>query len=260
MFDALAQLPTLAIVVIFTAYFTVVTFATRLLVRRRVAPARQTELITLADAMNGPTGVALAFLIGFSVTIMWGTINSAQTSVENVAASAQKVAWLTENLSDRRQADAIQQDLKDYLRAISEEDAPRLARGDVGELPSLTYLDRLERQVRRLAQDPQASDPEATQVLSVASSIAEDQVELLSIARRQLPVSVLWLLLVAGTLSSMLMGIVATEVNRPFLLVGWALVSAMGISIVVSLYNPFAGDVTVNFQPLQDGVERILTP
>lgn len=260
MFEGLAQLPTLAIVAIFTLYFIVVTFATRLLVQRRVAAARQAELVTLADAMNGPTGVALAFLIGFSVTITWGTIDSAQTSVEKVAASAQEVAWLTHNLSDRRRAATVTRDLKDYLRVMSEEDGPKLAAGELKELPSLIYLDRLERGVRLLAQDTRASDPEADRVLAVASGIAEGQVELLSVARRQLPVSVLWLLLTAATLSSMVMGIVATKVTRPFLLVGWALVSAMGISVVLSLYNPFAGDVTVDFQPLRDGVERILVP
>ncbi|MFN8126989.1 MAG: hypothetical protein U0R64_10840 [Candidatus Nanopelagicales bacterium] len=260
MFDALAQLPTLAIVAIFTLFFTVVMFGTRLLVRRRVAAERQAELVTLAEAMNAPTGVAMAFLIGFAVTITWGTINSAQTSVEKVAASAQDVAWLTHNLSDRDRAAAITKDLKDYLRAVSEEDVPRLAAGDVQELPSLVYLDRLEERVRGLAKHASASDPEADRVLAVASNIAEGHVELLSIARRQLPVSVLWLLLTAGTLSCIVMGIVATKVTRPFLLVGWALVSAMGISVVLSLYNPFAGDVTVNFQPLRDGVERILAP
>jgi len=259
-FDALAQLPTLAVVALFTVYFSVVTFATRLLVRRRVAPSRQTELITLAEAMNAPTGVAMAFLIGFSVTITWGTISSAQTSVEKVAASAQEVAWLIENVEDRSRADVVARDLKDYMRVVSEEDGPKLAVGELNDLPSLPYLDRLERGVRALEKNADSSDPEAGQVLTVASSIAEGQVELLSIARRQLPASVLWLLLTAGTLSSMVMGIVATKVTRPFMLVGWALVSAMGVGVVLGLYNPFAGDVTVNFQPLQDGIQRILDP
>ena len=259
-FAEIALLPTVLIVVIFTIFFSAVTFTTRYLVRRRASPERQQELVTLAEAMNGPTGVAMAFLIGFSVTISWGTISTAQSAVEKVAASTQEVAWLTENLSDRRKADEIVQTLKQYLETISTQDQARLADGDLGEMPSFTYLDVLENQMREVAAEASARDPEASRALTAASTIAQNQADLVSIARRQLPTSMLWLLLVAGTLSSMVMGIVATKVERPFLLVGWALVSAIGISVVLSLYNPFAGGVAVDMQPLDDAAQRILLP
>ena len=127
-------------------------------------------------------------------------------------------------------------------------------------MPSFKYLDVLEKQMRELAASASVEDPEASRALTSASAIAQSQAELVSIARRQLPTSVLWLLLVAGTLSSMVMGIVATKVERPFLLVGWALVSAIGISVVLSLYNPFAGGVSVDLQPLEDAATRIRIP
>ena len=259
-FAEIALWPTILIVVVFAMYFSTVTFTTRYLVRRLANRERQAELVTLAEAMNGPTGVAMAFLIGFSVTITWGTISTAQSAVEKVAASTQEVAWLTENLSDRDKADAIVQTLKQYLATIAAQDQARLAERDLGEMPSFVYLDKLEEQVREVAADPSVQDPEASRTLSAASAVAQSQADLVSIARRQLPTSMLWLLLVAGTLSSMVMGIVATKVERPFLLVGWALVSAIGISVVLSLYNPFAGDVAVDLQPLEDAAQRITSP
>lgn len=256
----MARWPTGLVVLTLALFFCLVTFGTRFLVRKRADSERQKELVTLAEAMNGPTGVAMAFLIGFSVTISWGTISAAQSAVEGVAASAQEIAWLTENLRDRSRADAIVQDLKAYLETMSGQDQARLADGDLGELPSFTYLDSLEGQVRSLAAQPSTKDPEAARALTAASALAQQQADLVSIARRQVPTSMLWLLLVTGTLSSMVMGIVATKVQRPYLLVGWALVSAIGLSVVLSLYNPFAGGVSVDMQPLDDAAQRILLP
>ena len=68
---------------------------------------------------------------------------------------------------------------------------------------------------------------------------------------------VLWLLLFTATLSAAVMGIVATKVSRPYLILGWAIVAATGICVVLSLYNPFDGTVSVDFQPLADAAARI---
>ncbi len=260
MFAALAELPVIAIVAIFALYFSAVTFATRYLVRRHTSPERQAELITLADVMNGPTGVSMAFLIGFSVTITWGTISAAQSAVEKVASSTQEVAWLTEHMEDREAARALSGTLKKYLVTIQTQDVARLADRDLREMPSFTYLDELQGQLHNLAIDKSVQDAEASRALDAAAAVAENQAELVSIARRELPAALLWLLLVAGTLSSMVMGIVATKVDGPFLLVGWALVSAIGISVVLIMYDPFSGDIAVDMQALDDAAHRILVP
>ena len=76
----------------------------------------------LAKTMNGPTGTTLAFLIGFAVTITWGAMSAAQTSVEKVASSAQQISWLTENLQDRAEARVINRDLSQYLVTITNQD------------------------------------------------------------------------------------------------------------------------------------------
>ena len=260
MFAALAQLPVVAIVAIFALYFSAVTFLTRYLVRRHTSPERQEELITLADVMTGPVGVSMAFLIGFSVTITWGTISAAQSAVEKVAASAQEVAWLTENLDDKEAAADIGQTLRKYLETVQSQDVDRLAARDLREMPSFTYIDALQGQLHNLSRDGSGDGADASRGLDAAAAVAENQAELISIARRQLPDALLWLLLVAGTLSSMVMGITAAKVDGPFLLIGWALVSAIGISVVLIMYDPFSGDIAVDMQALDDAAHRILTP
>lgn len=202
----------------------------------------------------------MAFLIGFSVTITWGTISAAQSAVEKVAASAQEVAWLTENMQDKEAASEIGLTLKKYLETVQTQDVDRLAARDLRGMPSFTYIDALQGQLHNLTISRSVDGEGASRAMDAAAAIAENQAELVSIARRQLPDALLWLLLVAGTLSSMVMGIVATKVDGPFLLIGWALVSAIGISVVLIMYAPFSGDIAVDMQALDDAAHRILTP
>ncbi len=255
--DGLATLPTWLIVLICAAGFSAVTFGTRQIVLKRCRPERQDELVILATAMNGPTGTTLAFLIGFAVTITWGTMSGAQASIEKVASSAQQISWLTENIQDVQEARVINEDLSGYLKTIVNQDRGKLATGDIVQLPSFDYLDRLERDVHRIGKAGSKTIPESGSLLSSGATLMGGQAELNALARRQLPNVVLWLLFLTAGLSAAVMGIVATKVRRPYLILGWALVAAVGISVVLSLYNPFDGTVSVDFQPLIDAAERI---
>ena len=38
---------------------------------------------------------------------------------------------------------------------------------------------------------------------------------------------------------------------------GWAVVIAMGLTVVMALYNPFDGSVSVTFDPLTDAAARV---
>lgn len=257
MIDGIASLPTWAIVLICAAGFSAITFGTRRLMIHRTESDRQDELVVLATAMNGPTGTTLAFLIGFAVTITWGTMSAAQTSIDQVAASAQQISWLSENLADRSDAQLINDDLAGYLRTIATEDRAKLSSGDIVQLPSFNDLDKLERDVHRIGQAGSDVNPESGPLLSSASSLTGAQAELNAVARRQLPSVVLWLLVFTAALSAAVMGIVATKVKRPYLILGWAMVAAIGMSVVLSLYNPFDGTVAVDFQPLIDAADRI---
>ncbi|TXH40493.1 MAG: DUF4239 domain-containing protein [Actinobacteria bacterium] len=257
MLAAFTTLPTWLLVLVCAVAFSLVTFGTRWIVRRRCDADRQDDLVELAGAMNGPTGTTLAFLIGFAVTITWGAMSAAQGSIEKVAASAQQMSWLTENLEDRATAKSVNDDLNSYLLAIVNQDRGQLASGDIVQLPSFDYLDKLERDIRAVGKSGATANPESSQLLTAASALTGAQAELNAVARRQLPTVVLWLLLFTATLSAAVMGIVATKVSRPYLILGWAIVAATGICVVLSLYNPFDGTVSVDFQPLADAAARI---
>lgn len=257
MLAAFTTLPTWLLVLVCAVAFSLVTFGTRWIVRRRCDADRQDDLVELAGAMNGPTGITLAFLIGFAVTITWGAMSAAQGSIEKVAASAQQMSWLTENLEDRATAKSVNDDLNSYLLAIVNQDRGQLASGDIVQLPSFDYLDKLERDIRAVGKSGATANPESSQLLTAASALTGAQAELNAVARRQLPTVVLWLLLFTATLSAAVMGIVATKVSRPYLILGWAIVAATGICVVLSLYNPFDGTVSVDFQPLADAAARI---
>ncbi len=254
---AFTTLPTWVIILVCAVAFSTITFGTRWIVTRRCEPDRQDDLVELAGAMNGPTGTTLAFLIGFAVTITWGTMSAAQGSIEKVAASAQQISWLTENLEDKAAARTINDDLAPYLLTIADKDRAKLASGDIVQLPSFDYLDKLERDVHAVGKTGSTVNPESGQLLSAAAALTGAQAELNAVARRQLPTVVLWLLFFTATLSAAVMGIVATKVKRPYLILGWAIVAATGITVVLSLYNPFDGTVSVDFQALSDAAMRI---
>lgn len=253
----MAQWPTLALVALGACFLTLVTFSTRAAVIRWTSKERQSDLIDLASSMNAPVGTTLAFLIGFAVSITWGTMSAAQVAIEQVASSSQQLSWLTLNLNDQARANAINEDVVRYLNTIVEQDRKVLPSGDIVELPSFNALDQLERQIHQAAQGGSAVNPEVGPMLSAAAALTGSQAQLNAVARRQLPSVVMWLLLFTATLSAAVMGIVATKVRRPYLIVGWAFVAAIGIAVVLSLYSPFAGTVAVDFQPISDASQRI---
>ena len=252
-----ASAPTWAILLICAVIFIGVMFLTRWLVQRFTAGARQKDLVGLASAMNGPTGATLAFLVGFAVSITWATISTAQSGVEKVASQAQEIAWLTDRIDDPVTAKKINRDLRLYLTTIANEDRLLLAGREFDEMPSFKYLDALEQDLRTAAKADVATNPEASKLVGTGAEMALSQAELNAVARRDLPPVFIQLLVFTGLLSAATVGILAARTHRPYLIVGWALVTAMGITVVLSLYDPFAGSVQVNFQPLLDAAERI---
>lgn len=257
MFRAFVNQPVWIILIVCSGTFLAVMFGARHVVRRYSREHRE-ETIDLAKAMNGPTAASLAFLVGFAVTISIGTINAAQVAVEKVAAEAQQMALLTDTLADRERADAIKSTLNNYLTTIANDDRQSLVARQLVELPSFVQLEVLEQEVRELAAGSPQAKPEVAGALQTSvSNLARAQADLNAVARRDLPPIVLQLLFLTGLLSAVTVGIAAAGAERPYLIVGWALVSALGLAVVLALNDPFAGGVSVTFEPLLDAASRI---
>jgi hypothetical protein len=154
----------------------------------------------------------------------------------------------------------VNADLRAYLTAIAGQDSVVLATEEATEMPSFSALETLQDDVRDLDRAAQ-NTPESASVRTLQSQVlqlAEVQAELNAVARRQLPSVVLQLLVLSGCLSAATVGMLAVDVVRPYLIVGWAFVIAMGLTVVLGLYNPFDGSVAVTFQPMLDATSRIV--
>jgi len=111
--------------------------------------------------------------------------------------------------------------------------------------------------------DPTLDDYKGAQLVHLRTvqnnviTMAGTQAELNVVARRGPPSLVLQLLVLTGCLSAATVGMLAVGVHRPYLIVGWAFVIAMGLTVVIAIYNPFAGSVSITFDPLLDAASRI---
>lgn len=252
--------PTYLVLTVFAVIALVVMFGARYILHRTTDGEHRAQVADLAGSMNGPTGATLAFLVGFAVTITWTTMSSAQTSVERLAAQAQQTALLAGSVLEPADSKRFSSDLRAYLNTIADQDSVVLGGGVQTEMPSFTPLLALQGDVRELERTSKDSDT-AAQVRTLQSDIvqlAETQAELNAVARRGLPSVVLQLLMLTGCLSAATVGMLAVNIHRPYLIAGWALVIAMGLTVVFALYDPFSGSVSITFDPLSDAARRII--
>ncbi len=259
MLTYVAGWPTWLVLTVFVIIFLAVMFGARWALARFAGEERRPELAGLANSLNGPVGATLAFLVGFAVSITWTTMSSAQTSIEKLAAQAQQTALLGGSVLDSADTATLRVDLIAYLKAIADRDSLVLANGEVAEMPSFPALEQLQSDVHVMERASQ-NTPEAASVRTLQANVlqlAETQAELNAVARRGLPDVVLQLLVLTGCMSAATVGMLAVGVERPYLIVGWAVVIAMGLTVVIALYNPFEGTVSVTFDPISDAVRRI---
>jgi hypothetical protein len=186
-------------------------------------------------------------------------MSSAQTSIEKLAAQTQQTALLAGSVLDPADRATFNTDLATYLAAVADQDSVVLADEELTEMPSFVPLEKMQSDVRALvrrAQGTENAEPVRT-LQSDVLQLAEIQAELNAVARRGLPDVVLQLLILTGCMSAATVGMLAVEVERPYLIAGWALVIAMGLTVVIALYNPFDGSVSVTFDPVSDALRRI---
>jgi hypothetical protein len=253
--------PSWVVLAVFALGSLTVMFGARFLLSRHSDADRREELSGLAGSLNGPVGATLAFLVGFAVSITWTTMSSAQSSVEKLAAQAQQTALLVGSTLAPVDDERISTDMVAYLQAIADRDSVVLAQEEVTEMPSFAALEKLQNDVHDLERNA-ADGADTTSLRTLQSGVlqmAQFQAELNAVARRGLPPVVLQLLIATGCLSAATVGLLAVNVRRPYLIVGWAVVIAMGLTVVIALYNPFEGSVAVTFDPLLDAAQRIGT-
>lgn len=242
-------MPWWALILGWFAFLTIVSLLSRHSVRRVKDEDRRTDLIEYAGKTLTSIGATFGFLIGFAATMTWSAINAGQEAVDSQATAAQQLAWATKSISDRAGAAEIVGNLDRYLAAAVKQDPPYLAHGDTTALPSAQAFDALQHSVHKVAYD-RGTPPEASAMTSAAAGLTAANAKVSAVAQRKLPPLLFGLLIAAGTLLALAMGASAAGIARPYLMYGWALVSAIALTLILTLDVPFRGAIKVNMQPM----------
>jgi len=241
--------PWWVLIVVWFVFFSAWSLISRLGVRRAREQDRREELAEYAGKTLSPIGAVFGFLIGFAATMTWSALNAGQEAVDSHAAAAQQLAWATKSISDTPGVAEIVGNLTRYLNVEVNQDIPLLARGQVTDLPSATAYDILQHSVHNVAYR-EGTGSEAGAMTAAAAALTDTQTKITAVAQRSLPALLIGLLVAAGVLLALAMGAAAAEVWRPYLMYGWAAVSAIALTLILTLDGPFRGSIAVNMNPL----------
>lgn len=250
MFELFHESPWWLLTLIWFTFFGALSAVSRFAVRRLGSQSRRDELTDYAAKSLSPIGAMFAFLIGFAATMAWSAMSAGQEAVDSQATSAQQLAWATKSISDKAGVAQIIGDLDRYLATAVDSDTAPLARGEVTALPSAGAFDALQHSVHNVAYGKTITTAEASAMTAAAAALTAARAKMTAVAQRSLPDLMIGLLIVAGALLAIAMGVAAAEVERPYLMYGWALVSAVALALLLSLDAPFRGAITVNMGPL----------
>lgn len=245
------------LIAVWFSFFVVLSLLSRYAVRRIASEDRRADLAEYAGKTLSPTGATFAFLIGFAATMTWSAINAGQEAVDSESTSAQQLVWATKSISDKAGAAEIVGNLDRYLTIAVSQDPAFLARGVTTNLPSAAAFDTLQHSVHNVAYNNGTTTPEAGAMTSAAAALTAAQAKVSAVAQRSLPPLIIGLLITAGALLAVAMGVSAAQVLRPYLMYGWAFVSAIALTVVLTLDVPFQGAVKVNMAPLAQLAETI---
>ncbi|MGI9162333.1 MAG: hypothetical protein ACR2JI_05345 [Mycobacterium sp.] len=248
--ELIHESPWWLLIAVWFGFFAALSLVSRNAVRRVRTDDRRDELADYASKTLSPIGATFAFLIGFAATMTWSAMSAGQEAVDSQATSAQQLAWATKSISDKNGIAAVIGNLDRYLAVAVAEDPAYLARGDVATLPSAQAFDTLQHSVHSVAYASGTTTPEANAMTLAAAALTAAQAKVSAVAQRSLPVLMTGLLIAAGALLAVAMGGAAAEVSRPYLMYGWALVSAIAVALVLTLDVPFRGAIKVNTEPL----------
>ncbi len=232
------------------AFFAALSAVSRYGVQRMRHESHRKQVAEYAAKTLTPIGGTFAFLIGFAATMTWSAISAGQEAVDAQATSAQQLAWATKSISDKSGAAQVVGNLDRYLSTAVDQDPPFLGRGDTTALPSAQAFDTLQHSVHTVAYGAQATAPEASAMTAAAAALTGAQAKVSAVAQRNLPTLMVGLLVASGALLAVAMGAAAAEVYRPWLMFGWAFVSAIAMTLILSLDLPFSGEIKVNMKPL----------
>ena len=147
----------------------------------------------------------------------------------------------------------LSRNLAQYLEKASTEDIESLRVGQIRPLPSDELILALELAVIALTDDSETMGEVTTQLLVKSLlDIVSGRAELQSVSNRVLPAGLLGLVFLAARFVAIVMGASMSRVERPYLLVGWAIVMSLALSVLIWLSQPFYAPLEIDVKSLSE--------
>jgi hypothetical protein len=221
------------------------------LVRRRVALEHLAENNEVAGFKFAVLGVVYAVLLGFAVIVVWEKFRDAENAAVQEAAGVVAIARLSGGL-DTKSGGFVRERLTDYAQAAIADDWPAMANGKASPRVGQA-LDALYAAV--LSVNPGTPRESATMaaLLTELDVVTQGRRTRLVLASGVVP-GVLWMVLFVGAVVTLTFTFFfgTRSVRAQSLMSGMlALVTFMGLFVVVEIDHPFTGPVKVDPQAMQ---------
>lgn len=231
--------------------FGAVTYLSRAFVLRRRDEEAREELAEQARSLFISVAATFAFFIGFSITVTWGAVTTAQSAVEQQAAAIRQMVWELNNIPDRAASADLSEKLRAYVQTASNDDERYLIRGQTAELPSTAALDRFENALHAYTYSSQVPDRAVAPLSAAAAALEGASATVSAVASRAIPRPLAVLLMIVALLGCVIVGITTVTYRRPTLAFLWCAIPALSIAVVLALAYPFALRSGVTLAPLR---------
>ncbi len=250
-------LPAWATAMILFLCFAAVMFVARTIAIRRCSDESAEKLSDESVRLLTGLAATFAFFVGFAITVTWGAVSAGQAAVEREAGAVRNMNWAINNIPNKEEGAQLKASLVTFTEAAAYQDKSDLARGDTTDLPSEVPLDEFQDALHTYAFGPTAPGPEVTSLVSAARALGTESAAVSAVAQRTVPPLVTILLLVSGVVLAIVMGVSTVNARHPFLMLTWAVVPALSITVVVALSGPFAKGIGVNLAPMETAYQQL---
>ena len=228
------------------------------LVRRTVGVERLKSNHEVAGFIIGIVGTIYAVLLAFIVIVEWEKHSQASTIVATEANVLGDLSRMAERLP-AEQRKAVLTELVDYSQSVANDEWPMLAKGNSSDKTS-TLLNQLWKNYV-IEQNPQTPVEAAlySESLRRVNDLSDSRRLRINASRDSLP-QILWILLIGGgvvTLSFTYFFGVPNLRSQVLMVAALTGEIAFILLLIVSLDNPYRGQLAVNADPIREQTSHI---
>jgi len=227
----------------------------QLALRRRWSALREGDHNEVAGFVIAIVGVIYAVLLAFVVIVSWEQFSEAET-VAGTEASALRTMYRSSTAFPPDVREQLRTDVRDYARAVVDEEWPAMARYEPGSPAVARVLDRMSMHLSAVP----VTTPIQQEYAGVEAARFNDLVSArsgrLDYVEQGVP-GVLWLALVVGaivTIGFSMIFAMSSSLLQTLMTASLSVLIGVLLFVAVAIDHPFAGDVAVVPRPL----ERVL--